>query len=134
MLTLRTFQERVVVTEDGHWLWTGAYSGNGRGYCQVDGKTVVATRVAWELRYGESPGDLHLHHTCSVKICVNPDHLTLVTRSEHGKLHHPRGSTCPSGHERNAKDTYVTSKGKWVCRACDRERKRREYHAARLVP
>lgn len=134
MPDLQSFLERVVETDDGHWLWTGAISGNGRGYCQVNGKTVAATRVSWELRHGAAPVGMHLHHTCPVKLCVNPDHLEPMTKQQHAKEHHPIASACLRGHKFDAQNTYITPQGRRQCRACNRYRKRRAYQAASLVP
>lgn len=67
----------------GCWLWLGAVAGNGRAYVRdVElGTNVIAPRYSWKLRYGQYP-EGELHHICFTPLCVNPDHLKIVTRHE----------------------------------------------------
>lgn len=72
----------------GCWFWTGARSrgaGNRKWYgsFRVGGKTVRAHRFACEALAGvECPPGYHRDHTCGFSLCVNPDHLEVVTRDE----------------------------------------------------
>lgn len=78
---------------DGFWVrtraekwgcivWTGRRNG-GYGQVQVDGRGMVAHRVAWMLAAGGLvPDGLVVDHLCYNKPCVNPDHLEAVTDSE----------------------------------------------------
>lgn len=66
------------------WLWTGGKGGNGYGYLAVDGKTVSAHRVSYEMHNGPIPDDDSYHgmcvcHKCDTPLCVRPDHLFLGT-------------------------------------------------------
>lgn len=47
-------------------------------------KTVgkAAHRIAWEAIHGPIPEGRELDHLCENKLCVNPEHLELVTRQE----------------------------------------------------
>ena len=109
------------------WLWTGALDGKGYGRVSVGGKVVRAHRWAYEALVGPIPSGLHLDHLCRVKTCVNPDHLEPVTHRvnlERGRgvlLRAPK-THCKHGHEYDEKNTRINSKGRKVCRACDRKR------------
>ena len=47
--------------------------------------------VAWELTHEQLVPDGHVvDHTCSVRFCVNPDHLELVTIAENLRRAHGR--------------------------------------------
>ena len=59
------------------WWWPGCKYENRYGSFKVDGRAVVASRVAWELANGPIPAGMRVLHTCGHKGCVNPDHLQL---------------------------------------------------------
>lgn len=69
--------------------WTWQHGKNGGGYAQVqrDGQTAQAHRVFYEAAKGPISAGLELHHLCEQKACVNPDHLTPLTRLEHRRMH-----------------------------------------------
>lgn len=77
------------------WIWTGPK--NGAGYPCANRK--LAHREAYELWIGPIPEDHDLDHTCTIlhfgnrysgNLCVNPQHLKPVTRSEHNYLTYVR--------------------------------------------
>ncbi len=59
--------------DDACWFWTGAPDHNGYGQLHVEGRPIVASRVAFYLANGYWP-ECALH-TCDVRLCVNADHL-----------------------------------------------------------
>jgi hypothetical protein len=71
-----------VTTGDGCWLWNGARDGKGYGRLIIKDVNARATRVAWELAYGEIPSGLYVCHRCDTPSCVRPDHLFLATNDE----------------------------------------------------
>lgn len=73
------FLSKVVLNDAGCWLWVGSRTHGGYGRYWIDGGTVVAHRVAWEMFAGAVPDGLLVCHTCDVPACVNPDHLFLGT-------------------------------------------------------
>jgi hypothetical protein len=79
---------RLIVTDSGCWLWTGALDAKGYG---VIGKGrreegLLATHVAsYELHVGPIPDGLVLDHSCRRPACVNPEHLEPVTNAENGR-------------------------------------------------
>lgn len=102
-----TLQERYWAKVDQRgpdecWPWTGC-TNTGRsgkvGYGLIGtgksatGKPVteVASRVAWQLAHGESPGEFHVRHRCDNPSCQNPDHLELGTHTDNMRDMHDRG-------------------------------------------
>lgn len=67
---------------DDCWAWTGAYATVDRGAFRWKGKTCIATRVGWEIEHGDSPGELHVCHTCDHGWCHNPNHWFLGTHGD----------------------------------------------------
>jgi hypothetical protein len=61
-------------------LWTGARDPQGYGRVTVDGKTELATHVAWRLAHGRDPIPCALHH------CDNPPCVKALT-DEYGAAH-----------------------------------------------
>lgn len=74
---------------DGCTLWNASTFGGGYGQFKINGRSVLAHRVAWTLRYGPIPDGLELDHVylrgCRSKACVNTDHLELVTSEENAR-------------------------------------------------
>ena len=68
------------------WEWTGYRARHGYGRIGVPGKghghVEAAHRVAYELHFGVSPGDLWVLHRCDNPPCCNPDHLFLGTPAD----------------------------------------------------
>lgn len=120
------------------WTWTAATAGKGYGKysVKVHNKWTYpyAHRYSWELLVGPIPEGMTLDHLCKNRLCVNPDHLEVVTRGENTL----RGASppaknllkthCPKGHEYSEENTRRTKGGR-LCieckRAHDRVRPRR---------
>ena len=127
----------------GCWLWTGAWSDNGYGVLQVNNVAQYAHRISYELHKGEIGSGLYIDHRCSVRCCVNPDHLDAVTPGENVIRTAQRGRAknqylgqthCFRGHPLNENNVYIppSGGGRW-CRECQRIRKRenRQKHRER---
>lgn len=110
------------------WEWTkNTHKGYGR--FQLDGKSVQAHRVSWELLVGPIPAGLQIDHRCRNTLCVNPDHLEPDTPRENtlrgvAAIRGPhnrqaRKTHCPQNHEYTTENTYVTrDKAGYVRRQC----------------
>lgn len=64
------------------WIWRGKPTPGGYGKVKVGGKTIGAHHLYVEAGPGE-----HRHHLCGQKMCVRPDHITVLSRAEHAAVH-----------------------------------------------
>lgn len=72
----------------GCWLWTGALDERGYGWFGYGTGRMTRAHIASYKNYrGAVPHGKELHHTCSMKSCINPDHLVALTRLEHKRVH-----------------------------------------------
>lgn len=76
---LRFEAKYLVDPETGCWIWTGASNGNGWAIFSVGGKAIMAHRYAYETFVGHIDKGARIRRTCGVPVCVNPDHLLLVS-------------------------------------------------------
>jgi hypothetical protein len=121
------FLPRVDQMGEGCWLWTGDLDGRGYGSFFDGERTRKAYRWGYEFFMGPIPEGMELDHLCRVPACVNPDHLEPVTHAENMRRSAPATSAyCVHGHEFTPENTHVNAKGHRGCRACWRERKRKE--------
>jgi HNH endonuclease len=91
------------------------------GYGQAwNGMTVTtAHRFVWEKTFGPIPTGMTVDHICRNKLCVNVEHLRLLSNVENGTDNGQRHKThCPQGHPYDEENTYVTPRGWRRCRAC----------------
>ena len=107
------------------------YSTGSHGYGQVGWHTghkvqmALTHRVAWEAYRGPIPDGLTVDHICRNRLCINPQHLRLLTNEENGRSNGQAiKSHCPRGHEYSGDNLYITPKGHRICRACSRIRRR----------
>jgi len=120
------FWDKVVIANDGCWLWTGAVNSNGYAHFYVPNtpsRPVCAHAWIWQLFNGPVPSGLEIDHLCRVRRCVNPAHLETISH----RLNVLRGTAppaicarqthCKNGHEFTADNTRY-DQGKRRCRVC----------------
>lgn len=89
-VTVARFWSKVEVGRPGVcWPWRAAVNDRGYGVFKVDGATVKAHRVAFELVMGQHAG-ASLRHSCDNPPCCNPGHLTPGTQGENVADMHDR--------------------------------------------
>ena len=86
-LDIDKFKERFfkkVIKTKNCWLWIGAKNIDGHGviYKHKNFDSRLASRISYQLIYGEIPKGLLILHKCDVPNCVNPDHLELGNHSK----------------------------------------------------
>jgi hypothetical protein len=115
------------------WQWIGGTVCRGYGQFQAGNmRRTAAHRYAWENLRSPIPGRLTIDHLCRNKLCVNPDHMEVVTRGENTLravdigARNRNKSHCSRGHEFTPENTRITPDGRRRCRKCqgedDRER------------
>jgi len=107
------------------WTWLGSKYQNGYGKLGRAG--VMAHRIAYELTKGDVPPDMCLDHLCKNRLCVNPDHLEVVTLVENvmrGDSQHAvnaRKTHCIRGHAFTKENTYIRKdRNTRSCKECAR--------------
>lgn len=78
---------RRVVPRGACLVFTGARNSKGYG-CVGSGrksKSILVHRLAVIHRDGSIPEDMTVDHLCGERLCVNPEHLDVVTRSENSR-------------------------------------------------
>jgi hypothetical protein len=131
---------------NGCWLWTGGVDGWGYACIWHQGKSRIASRVAWELRHANPfPEGMQACHTCDNPRCVRPDHIFPGTNMDNhldalrkGRLVQlPPRTHCQRGHAMEG-DNVAMEGGKRRCRTCrqasERARRARQKSAPRGTP
>lgn len=117
----------------GCWLWRAAIDTTGYGVMNAGGRKAYAHRVSFELAHGPIPDGLEVLHSCDVRPCVNPDHLSVGTRTDNMQDAKAKGresggpyrgaTHCVRGHAFTPENTRIRTDGKRrSCRSCNRDR------------
>ena len=118
---------------NGCWVWKGVPNKSGYGGLKVNGKTVLAHRFGYEMLRGSIPEGMQIDHLCRNRLCVNPEHLEIVT----SRVNTLRGDTiaakefrqthCIRGHLLSGENLKMRANGKRICRQCKRIREKLLY-------
>lgn len=136
---LAKLKSKTQIDANGCWLFTGALMPTGYADMCYRGKNMRAHRLMHMLAKGPL-GDLHVMHSCDVRHCVNPDHLSLGTNEQNihdalrkGRPH--RGNLmsakthCPAGHDYAESARWEAGRRgvlKRACKTCQRVATRRK--------
>lgn len=109
------------------WEWLQSKGSHGYGQIWYKGKVTVAHRVSYTLFKGDIPKGLVVDHLCNTRICINPEHLEVVTQKENiarapwgFKADHDRRRAmthCNRGHLYSDENTYLFDNRRY-CRKC----------------
>lgn len=103
MRTIEQIKGRCVITEDDHWLWSGALHPDGRAHMRAPNYTnggllmpQTGPRAVWQIMHGKAvPAGMRVYHDldkCEERTCCNPDHFVLMTRTQAGAKVRASGS------------------------------------------
>lgn len=67
------------------WPWLAYRNRDGYGTLQVDRKSKMAHRLAWEAAQGPIPNGMFVLHHCDNPSCCNPAHLWLGTLADNNR-------------------------------------------------
>lgn len=138
--SLKRFWAKVdVKDENACWLWTASVNSKGYGSFAVQKKSLSAHKISWALAKNDgvlSDSKSHIMHSCDVRNCVNPNHLSIGTPLDNTRDAINKGravvrvpsleATCKRGHPRTPENTVAKYNTCLVCRRdSDRELKRR---------
>jgi hypothetical protein len=132
-----------VKSADECWLWTASLNSKGYGSFAIKGSGVSAHKISWALAKNDGilsgPKD-HIMHSCDVRSCVNPSHLSLGTAKDNSRDAVAKGrnftrtpsqdATCKNGHPRTPENTDAKYN---TCAVCRRESNRKSKAKARLI-
>lgn len=125
------FFEVLVEMPSGCIEWTRGLDAYGYGQVRLNGTMAKTHRVAWTLTNGSIPDGMCVLHRCDNPPCCNVEHLFLGTLADNSADMVAKGrcrsganskskTHCPAGHPYDETNTYVTPKGKRMCRTCRR--------------
>lgn len=129
-------------TVDGAGCWVSTYAPGPNGYIsatwRADGRSTGtgAHRAAWTYWHGQIPDGMTVDHLCKQRVCVNPEHLRLLSNSENARRQYGRDwplGECRRGHPDSMREAAVRGgKPHSICRPCQDENNRRQ-NAARAI-
>lgn len=122
------------------WIWHGStrhYFGKTGPYGQFAPEpkmNVPAHRYSYQLAFGLIPAGCHLHHICHNTLCVNPDHLKVLSPKTHILIGqtppaiNSRRTHCAQRHPFDIFNTTYRPDGRRRCRECIRLYNQRRRH------
>jgi hypothetical protein len=70
-----------VDTESGCWIWQGKPTATGCGQLKINGRVRPVHVWHYERANGPIPNGMIVQQTCCNRLCCNPEHRMLVSRS-----------------------------------------------------
>lgn len=79
------------IDKNGCWIYQGKPSRAGYAtvtFTRLEGKnTPYVHRLSYEYWYGPIPEGMVVHHICHRRMCINPEHLQLLSHSKNSGRH-----------------------------------------------
>lgn len=101
------------------WEWTGALTSKGYGsMTNGRGSSKLTHRAAYETLAGPIERGLTIDHLCFNIICVNTDHMEVVTNAENNRRKNARQTRCKQGHELSGDNVRIARRKDWPQRVC----------------
>jgi len=85
------FKNKIVMSSDGCWRWTGSSTTDGYGQLSINHIPRLAHRISYAIHHKVDPGSMRVCHTCDHPWCVNPGHLELGTQGDNLRDMHNKG-------------------------------------------
>lgn len=132
----------VQIDSKGCWIWQGATMWSKNLQYAVftwRNQWCLAHRASYNLFVGPLPEDLTIDHLCRHTLCVNPEHLELVTQQENilrgdgPTAINSRKIQCIHGHPFDSENTAYRPNGGRYCKQCNRESTKRYLHRKVVV-
>jgi hypothetical protein len=142
---IKSFWSNVEVgAPDECWLYKNKPNNSGYGTIHIGSRTDNTRKVIGVHRFSymvanncKIPDGLQINHKCYTRLCVNPNHLEVVTVSENLKKcrpyvrHFSKKTHCPKGHEYTKENTRLY-KNRRHCKTCNRIACLKSYHKNKL--
>jgi hypothetical protein len=124
------FTSKIRFDPTGCWIWTAGRSG---GYPRfwACGERMRGHWFSYLSFRGPIPKGMIIHHLCYIPVCVNPNHLEVVSRRANTlygcgpTAENARKTHCIRGHPFDLFNTYTDEGGRRACRTCGNENGRR---------
>lgn len=86
------------------WIWTASTQAYGHGQLRIDGRSIFAHRISWEVANLQSiPQGMCGCHKCDNPPCVNPDHIFIGTHTDNMQDAWRKGRSGPKLHPERMK-------------------------------
>lgn len=111
---------------EGHWIWTGFVNDKGYGQFKIEVRghwaSIFASRASayLYLDLDLDDGDQFALHKkeCSLKSCVNPNHLYIGTHMDNAIDYSELKTYCTNGHEYTEENTLRFKRHNSIYRQC----------------
>jgi len=119
------FLSKIILSKNC-WIWGGFVNNHGYGVFCCNYEDVAAHRFSFMLFKRHLRKSLSVDHLCSIRKCVNPEHLDLVNIKENLKRAINSRKACKRGHK-YAEGPYKIGEGR-ACMTChDLAYRRKKY-------
>ncbi len=120
---MERFERKFTWSLDGCWIWHGATTskvpGREYGMIRMNGRGVLAHRIAFELNHRLLNDGEHALHKCDTPRCVRPDHLFAGSHTANMKDKEQKGR---ANHAFGERHSILTEKAVLEIRAKYRKR------------